>query len=126
MRTRSEERPMLKLSQLYVQINDVDVLRNVSMHAPRNSFVALVGRNGAGKTTLMRSVMSLIPIASGEVRIDGTSTSGAAPFSHARNGIGYLPEDRRLVPDWTVAENIQLPAWACGKRDVPSRIQEIF
>jgi branched-chain amino acid transport system ATP-binding protein len=102
------------------------VLRNVSLRVPRNSFVALVGRNGAGKTTLIRSVMNLIPIASGEVRIAGVPTAQARSHIHARNGVGYMPEDRRLIADWTVEQNIMLPVWATGRQDFRPRLAKIY
>lgn len=96
------------------------------MVVPPNSFVALVGRNGAGKTTLMRSVMNLLPIASGAVHVAGENTTNSPAFAHARNGVGYMPEDRRLVPDWTVEQNIQLPAWASRNRDIQRRLSMIY
>jgi branched-chain amino acid transport system ATP-binding protein len=96
------------------------------MHVPQNSFVALVGRNGAGKTTLIRSVMNLIPIASGEILIAGARTTTARSHTHARNGVGYMPEDRRLVADWTVEQNIMLPIWATGRRESQPRLAKIY
>jgi branched-chain amino acid transport system ATP-binding protein len=117
---------MLRLAQLSVKLGGADVLRNVSMHVPRNSFVALVGRNGAGKTTLMRAVMNLLPIASGEVHIAGRNTTHVPAYTHARSGVGYMPEDRRLVADWTVEQNIMLPAWASHRPDFRARLQEIY
>jgi branched-chain amino acid transport system ATP-binding protein len=117
---------VLTLSQVNVRISGIDILRDVSMDVPDGSFVALVGRNGAGKTTLMRSIMNLVPIASGEIRIDGKSSSRSPAFSHARNGVGYMPEDRRLVPDWTVEQNIMLPAWASKRADTGTKIAQIY
>jgi branched-chain amino acid transport system ATP-binding protein len=117
---------MLRLAQVCVSIDGADVLRNVSLHVPPHAFVALIGRNGAGKTTLLRSVMNLLAIESGEVQIAGVSTTRAAPHSHARNGVGYMPEDRRLVPDWTVEQNILLPIWAQSRPDDRSRLQTVY
>jgi branched-chain amino acid transport system ATP-binding protein len=117
---------MLALDQLCVAIDGADVLRNVSLRVPQNAFVALVGRNGAGKTTLIRSVMNLIPIASGEVRIAGVATARARSHTHARNGVGYMPEDRRLIADWTVEQNIMLPVWATGRQDYRLRLAKIY
>jgi branched-chain amino acid transport system ATP-binding protein len=117
---------MLRLSHVSVTLGGVEVLRNVSIHVPPNAFVALVGRNGAGKTTLMRSVMNLLPIASGEVYIGGKRTTRAQPQSHARSGVGYMPEDRRLVPAWSVEQNIMLPAWACHPREPRARLARIY
>jgi branched-chain amino acid transport system ATP-binding protein len=113
---------MLQLDRLCVRIDGADVLRNVSLHVRPNSFVALIGRNGAGKTTLMRSVMNLIPRWSGEIRIGDRATTEARPSDHARCGVGYMPEDRRLIAGWTVEQNILLPAWANPHSDAQSRL----
>jgi branched-chain amino acid transport system ATP-binding protein len=117
---------MLRLSHVSVTLDGAEVLRKVSMHVPPHAFVALVGRNGAGKTTLMRSAMNLLPIASGDVQIAGRTTTQASPQSHARSGVGYMPEDRRLVPDWSAEQNIMLPAWACHPREPLARLQRIY
>jgi branched-chain amino acid transport system ATP-binding protein len=113
---------MLQLERLNVRLSGVEILRNVSLHVRPNSFVALVGRNGAGKTTLMRSVMNLIPPWSGEIRIGERATTEAAPSDHARHGVGYMPEDRRLIGGWTVEQNILLPAWANRMGDAEARL----
>jgi branched-chain amino acid transport system ATP-binding protein len=117
---------MLRLTQLRVRIGGADVLRHVSMHVPPNSFVGLVGPNGAGKTTLMRAVMNLVPAWSGEIYIAGERTTQAPPYAHARHGVGYMPEDRRLVGDWTVEQNILLPALATRARDPRQRLNKIY
>src|SRR5258708_4104771 len=90
---------MLQIDRLCVRIAGADVLRSASLHVRPNAFVALVGRNGAGKTTLMRSVMRLIPSWSGEIRIGDRAATHAKPSDHAANGVGYMPEDRRLIAD---------------------------
>jgi branched-chain amino acid transport system ATP-binding protein len=113
---------MLQLDRLCVRIDGADVLCNVSLHVRPNSFVALIGRNGAGKTTLMRSVMNLIPRWSGEIRIGDRATTEANPSDHARSGVGYMPEDRRLIAPWTVEQNILLPAWATPHSDARARL----
>jgi branched-chain amino acid transport system ATP-binding protein len=103
---------VLRLESLGVRIAGADILRDVSLRVLPNSFVAIVGRNGAGKTTLLRSIMNLIPSWSGEIRIDDRVTTKASASDHARRGVGYMPEDRRLIADWTVEQNILLPVWA--------------
>lgn len=84
----------------------------------------VVGRNGAGKTTLMRSVMGLLRPAGGTVRIAGTDVTAGPAHARARLRVGYMPEDRRLVPELTVEENVLVPAWAS---DIPeSRLAWIY
>jgi branched-chain amino acid transport system ATP-binding protein len=117
---------MLQIERLCVRLAGADVLRGVSLHVRPNAFVALVGRNGAGKTTLMRSVMSLIPSWSGEIRIGDRAVTRAKPSDHASNGVGYMPEDRRLIADWTVEQNILLPTWACRIPDPAARLASCY
>ncbi|HZP92363.1 MAG TPA: ATP-binding cassette domain-containing protein [Burkholderiales bacterium] len=117
---------MLQVRNLDVSIQSVGILRNVSMQVPAGSFVGLIGRNGAGKTTLMRSVMGLLPVRKGSVAFDGKPLGGTPTHRRARGGIGYMPEDRRLVPGLTVEENVLVPAWSAGVRDPGPRLRSIY
>ena len=117
---------MLELKGLDVSIGTVQVLRSVSLEMPDGAMAGLVGRNGAGKTTLMRSIMGLLPVAAGTVRFDGSDLLALPSFRRAAQGIGYMPEDRRLIPELAVEENILLPAWANGVGDAAARLQRIY
>src|SRR5690349_7610289 len=103
---------MLKVSDLQVSIGAVEILRGVSLHVDRGRFAGLIGRNGAGKTTLMRSVMGVLAARAGSIALDGRTLETVPVHERARLGVGYMPEDRRLVPALTVEENVLLPAWA--------------
>src|SRR4029453_15493116 len=92
----------------------------------KGQFVGLIGRNGAGKTTLFRAIMGIQPAKAGEMTFDGKSLRAMAGHSRARLGIGYMPEDRRLIPELTVEENVLLPAWASGIADAPGRLERIY
>lgn len=104
---------MLEVEGLSARIKNVEVLRNVSLSFPRGTVAALVGHNGAGKTSLLKAIMGLLPAGSGRIAIDGMDVTALDGFHRARNGVGYMPEDRRLIPSWTVEENLMLPSWAC-------------
>lgn len=117
---------MLRISRLDVSIQAVGILRNVSLEVPTGQFVGLIGRNGAGKTTLMRSVMGLLAPRAGSVEFEGQTLTRVPTHVRARNGIGYMPEDRRLVPNLTVEENILIPAWSAGAADPSARLQAIY
>jgi branched-chain amino acid transport system ATP-binding protein len=91
------------------------VLRNVNLHVSTGFFSVLVGRNGAGKTTLMRTLMGLQQAEAGRISIDSRDTTSAPAYSHASHGVGYMPEDRRLIPHWTVEQNILFPVWVNNK-----------
>ena len=74
--------------------------------------VGLVGRNGAGKTTLIRTLMGHLKPSQGRISFDGHDLCSLPPHARAALGIGYMPEDRGLVPELTVEENILVPVWA--------------
>jgi branched-chain amino acid transport system ATP-binding protein len=117
---------MLEIENASVSIGGTPILRDVTLTIPASSMVGLVGRNGAGKTTTMRTIMGLLNPLSGKIRFDGTELSGIAPDKRAALGLGYMPEDRRLVPDLTVRENMMIPAWAMKLQDADKRIDWIL
>jgi branched-chain amino acid transport system ATP-binding protein len=117
---------VLSLANLNVSIASVHILRGVSLELAAGSMTGLIGRNGAGKTTLIKTVMGLLKPATGSVRFDGRDLAAVPTYARARLGIGYMPEDRRLIPDLTVEENILLPAWAGGAADEQARFAKIL
>ena len=102
---------MLQIESLHVAIQSVEALRGLSLTVSDGAMVGLVGRNGAGKTTLMRSVMGHLPIRSGRIVFNGQDLAALPAHARAALGIGYMPEDRGLVPELTVEENILVPVW---------------
>jgi branched-chain amino acid transport system ATP-binding protein len=102
---------VLAVHSLHVAIDSVVALRGLSLDVPDGRMVGLVGRNGAGKTTLMRTLMGHLVPTSGSVALDGRDLLALPAHARAGLGIGYMPEDRGLVPELTVEENIQLPLW---------------
>lgn len=102
---------MLKVEGIHVAIQSVVALRGLSLTVADGTMVGLVGRNGAGKTTLMRSVMGHLTPSQGSISFDGRDLAGVQRHERAVMGIGYMPEDRGLVPELTVEENILVPVW---------------
>ena len=102
---------MLEVRSLHVAIDSVVALRGLSLEVGSGRMVGLVGRNGAGKTTLMRTLMGHLAPASGSVVFDGRDLLALPAHARAGLGIGYMPEDRGLVPELTVEENILVPLW---------------
>jgi len=117
---------MLSVTNLNVAIQSVQILRNVSLELPTGTMAGLIGRNGAGKTTLMKSIMGLLKATSGSIVFDGTDMAAAKTHTRTRLGIGYMPEDRRLIPDLTVTENVLVPAWAAHLPDAEVRLEKIY
>jgi len=102
---------VLAVRSLHVAIDSVVALRGLSLDVPDGRMVGLVGRNGAGKTTLMRTLMGHLAPTNGSVELDGKDLLALPAHARAGLGIGYMPEDRGLVPELTVEENILLPIW---------------
>jgi branched-chain amino acid transport system ATP-binding protein len=117
---------MLRIENLNVSIGSVAILRNVTLSVEGGEFAGLIGRNGAGKTTLMRSIMGILPAQAGTITFDGASLTALPVHGRAKLGIGYMPEDRRLIPDLTVEENILLPAWATGLENSAKRLATVY
>jgi branched-chain amino acid transport system ATP-binding protein len=117
---------MLKIESLHVTIASVQALRGFSLEVGRGSMVGLVGRNGAGKTSLMRTVMGHLPASKGAVEFDGADLSRLPRHARAGLGIGYMPEDRGLVPELTVEENILVPVWASKTLKSAERLRFVY
>jgi branched-chain amino acid transport system ATP-binding protein len=116
---------MLEVTDLHVSIGPVPVIRSASLTIADGEFCGLIGRNGAGKTTILRTLMGALP-GQGAVRFDGVDLLASPGHRRALQGIGYMPEDRRLVPEFSVEENIRLPAWATRMAGVEERLAWIY
>ena len=117
---------MLKIDALQVSIESVQVLRGLSLDVAVGTMVGLVGRNGAGKTTLMRAVMGHLPVARGRIEFEGRDLARVAREGRAALGIGYMPEDRGLVPSLSVEENILVPVWASRTLQSAERLDFVY
>jgi len=99
---------VLELSNLHAGYGMSRILFGVSLHADRGEIVALLGRNGAGKSTALKAIMGIAPPSAGHVVFEGVELVGLPPYLIARAGIGYVPQDRRIFPDLTVRENLEV------------------
>jgi branched-chain amino acid transport system ATP-binding protein len=116
---------MLRVENLSVAIGPVTIVRDASLEVCDRAMCGLIGRNGAGKTTLLRGLMGAIA-ASGKADLDGVDLIELPSHRRLAHGVGYMPEDRRLVPEFTVEDNIRLPSWALAIDAVEKRIEWIF
>ena len=117
----------LSVSGLNQYYGGSHILRELAFDVPAGKVTALLGRNGVGKTTLLKTLMGLVPAASGNVRFGGRDLTRAAPYERVRAGIGYVPQGREIFPRLTVAENLEmgLATRPRGER-VPARIFDMF
>jgi len=117
---------MLKIQNIDVSIQSVQVLRGLSLEIGAGSMVGLIGRNGAGKSTTLRSIMGHLPLSSGSITFEGQDLAKLPRHARAALGIGYMPEDRGLVPELTVEENILVPLWAMKVADTAPRLEFVY
>jgi branched-chain amino acid transport system ATP-binding protein len=117
---------VLKLDDVDVSIQSVQILRRVSLELPTGSMAGLIGRNGAGKTTLMKSIMGILKVSGGSIVFNDVDLLATPTWRRTSMGIGYMPEDRRLIPDLTVQENLLLPAWAAKQADAAPRLEKVY
>ena len=109
---------LLAVDGIFTSYGAVSVLFGVSLRVEAGECVCLLGRNGVGKTTTIRSIMGLTPPARGRVLWKDREIGGLRPYQAARLGLGFVPEDRRIFSDLTVAENLEV---AAGNRGGPGR-----
>jgi branched-chain amino acid transport system ATP-binding protein len=116
---------MFRVSDLNVSIGPIPVIRSASFALEQGEMCGLIGRNGAGKTTLFRAIMGAIP-ASGMAELGTIDLLALPPHLRVAHGVGYMPEDRRLVPEFTVEENVRLPALSLKMSGADRRLDWIF
>lgn len=118
---------MLEVRGLHAFYGLSHVLFDVSLHVEEGEVVCLLGRNGAGKTTTLRSIVSVVPLRRGHVRFRGEEITRLPPHLVIQRGIGYVPDDRRIFPDLTVGENLEV-AERPGHRRLwdRARVYELF
>jgi branched-chain amino acid transport system ATP-binding protein len=98
----------LRLDAIHTYYGDSHVLRGLSLSVGAGETVALLGRNGVGKTTTLKSIVGWVRPHGGSVTLDGTELVGHDVMTIARLGVSLVPEERRIFPNLTVAENLRL------------------
>ena len=120
---------MLKVEKLNTYITNIHILRDVELNVEEGEAVCIVGPNGAGKTTTLKSILGIYPY-NGKILFRNIELNGMPTYLRVRLGIGYVPEDRRIYPNFTVKENILLPIKVMklkgNKEKVLSQILDVF
>ena len=118
---------MLELQGLSAGYGRAQVLRDLSLTVQGGEILCLLGRNGAGKTTTMKAVMGLLPLMSGKVLLDGVETSALPPHQVPKQGLGYIPQGRRLFGELTVAQNLEVGLMARNAgAEVREQVLDLF
>ncbi len=102
---------LLKIDRAVVHYKKVAALKGISMAVPEGGIVTIIGANGAGKSTTLRAISGLVKLTSGEIRYDGHRIDGLAPEKIVALGIAQVPEGRRVFPELTVLENLNIGAF---------------
>ncbi len=99
---------MLQVEGIHTYYGLSHILFDVSLKVDARTLVCLLGRNGAGKTTTLRSIIGLNPPRQGAIRFKGEDVTGLDPYLLTRKGVSYVPDDRRIFPDLTIGENLEI------------------
>jgi len=115
----------LEAEKLCAWYGAAQILFDVSLNVGEGEVVALMGRNGSGKTTTMKAIMALVGRRAGNVRFDGRDLMALKTFQIARLGIGWVPEDRRIFTELTLAENLEVGRRGANGRK-PWTLERLF
>jgi branched-chain amino acid transport system ATP-binding protein len=99
---------LLAVEEIHTYYGEAHILQGVSLTVGEGEVVTLIGRNGAGKTTTLRSIMGIARPRQGRVRLRGDDVTALGTHEIARRGIAWIPEERRVLPNLTVLENLRL------------------
>jgi urea transport system ATP-binding protein len=103
------------------------ILRDVALEARAGEVTVVLGRNGVGKTTLLKSLMGVVPVKTGRVKLDGADLARATPYERVRRGIGYVPQGREIFARLTVEENLRMGLATCrGGTPIPPELYALF
>ncbi|MBX3190799.1 MAG: ABC transporter ATP-binding protein [Labilithrix sp.] len=103
--------PLLELDDVRVSYGGIKALKGISLKVFPGEIVAMIGANGAGKTTTLKSIMGLLPLAGGTIKLAGRSVAGESAVDLVAAGISLAPEGRAIFPNLTVRENLELGAY---------------
>jgi branched-chain amino acid transport system ATP-binding protein len=117
---------VLEVKEIITRYGQSQVLHGVSLEVGQGEVVALLGRNGVGKTTTFRSIMGLTPPRSGSIRLKGVELGGKKSYEIARLGIGYVPDDRRIFPDLTAEENLEMARRLAKRIEGPWTLARVY
>ena len=118
--------PLLSVEELHTYYGEAHILQGVSLHLEEGEVVTLIGRNGAGKTTTLRSIMGIAPPTRGRVLLRGDDITRRQPHEVSRRGIAWIPEERRILPNLTVLENLRLGMLGRTGGAAPGVLDEVF
>ncbi|HXA95100.1 MAG TPA: ABC transporter ATP-binding protein [Candidatus Dormibacteraeota bacterium] len=115
---------MLTVEGIHTYYGEAHILQGVSLGVGEGEVVTMIGRNGAGKTTTLLSIMGIARARRGVVRLGDEDITGLETHEIVRRGIGWVPEERRVLPNLTVLENLRLGMMAADRSGAEQRLEE--
>lgn len=119
----------LSLHDVHTYYGRSHILQGVNIEVEQGELVILIGRNGVGKTTTLKTIMGIESARSGKITIEGSDITSLRPHQIAAKGIAYVPEERRIIPNLSVLENLKLALLVRGKlteQEEEEALQEVF
>ncbi|MBX3064541.1 MAG: ABC transporter ATP-binding protein [Anaerolineae bacterium] len=117
---------LLELKDVNTYYGQIHALKGISLEVNQGEVVTLIGTNGAGKSTTLRTISGLVRPRSGSVTLDGKMLNSVQPHEITRLGVGHVPEGRRIFPELTVRENLEVGAFTVPRGEVEKRIEATF
>jgi urea transport system ATP-binding protein len=118
---------MLKVEGINQFYGGSHILRGVGFESNVGEVTVVLGRNGVGKTTLLKSLMGVVPVKTGSIRLDGVDVTRETPYRRVRQGMGYVPQGREIFGRLTVEENLRMGlAYKSGSTPIPAELFELF
>ena len=122
----STSNPMLQLAHISTHYGSICAVNQVSLHVNQGEIVSLIGSNGAGKTSLLMTVCGNPRATSGTIHFEGEDITNLSTHHIMQRGIAISPEGRRIFPDLTVVENLQMGGFFLNKQDIEAGIEHVF
>ena len=116
---------MLEVKDLRTGYNGVEVLRGIDLTVARGEIVAVLGANGVGKTTLNKALSGLLGLTSGSITFDGKPLGGS-PIAAVEAGLIHVPEGRKIFPNMSVKENLELGSYRRGRANRERNIERVY
>ncbi|MBP7914289.1 MAG: urea ABC transporter ATP-binding subunit UrtE [Vitreoscilla sp.] len=118
---------MLAVQDVHQYYGGSHILRGLSFEAKLGEVTVVLGRNGVGKTTLLKSLMGVVPIKTGSIKLDGADITRDTPYERVRQGVGYVPQGREIFGRLTVEDNLRMGlAYKKGGTPIPAELFELF
>jgi branched-chain amino acid transport system ATP-binding protein len=119
--------PILELNNIHTYYGNIHALKGVNLTVEKGEVVTLVGSNGAGKSTSLRTISGMVRPRQGSIKFEGRDITSLKPHEVTALGIGHVPEGRRIFPQLTVRENIEIGAWNVKNRStIQERMEQMF